>query len=87
MGHLLEDAEHLTSGGDSTYAKQKSENMQGGGPMTKRSSSVFDDLTALPAGEVEAMYERTVERLARSEEVLVRLHVQKNSTRRRSNSP
>ena len=22
-GHLLEDAEHLTSGGDSTYAKQK----------------------------------------------------------------
>ena len=45
--------------------------------MTKRSSSVFDDLTALPAGEVEAMYERTVERLARSEEVLVRLHVQK----------
>lgn len=45
--------------------------------MTKRSTSVFDNLTALPAGEVEAMYERTVERLARSEEVLVRLHVQK----------
>ena len=45
--------------------------------MTKRSSSVFDDLTALPAGEVEAMYEQTVERLARSEEALVRLHVRK----------
>ena len=45
--------------------------------MTKRSSSVFDDLTALPAGEVEAMYEQTVERLARSEETLVRLHVRK----------
>ena len=55
--------------------------------MTKRSSSVFDDLTALPAGEVEAMYEQTVERLARSEETLVRLHVRKNSTRRRLNSP
>ena len=34
--------------------------------MTTLSSSVFDDLATLPAGEVEAMYERTVEQLARS---------------------
>ena len=50
--------------------QQKKRKHAGEEANDKRSSSVFDDLTALPAGEVEAMYERTVERLARSEETL-----------------
>ncbi|MEC8042809.1 MAG: beta-ketoacyl-ACP synthase III, partial [Pseudomonadota bacterium] len=36
-----------------------------------------ENAEAIAAGEVEAMYEQTVERLARSEEALVRLHVRK----------
>lgn len=45
--------------------------------MTKRSSSVFDDLTSLGTTEVEAMYAQVIERLSTSEERLVHLHVRK----------
>lgn len=45
--------------------------------MNKRSSSVFDDLALLDTGEVELRYEQIIERLTRSEEALVRLHVRK----------
>ena len=45
--------------------------------MTKRSSSVFDDLASLETTEVEAMYEQVVGRLSDTEETLVGLHVQK----------
>ena len=45
--------------------------------MTKRSSSVFDDLAPLETTEVEAMYEQVIGRLSEAEETLVGLHVQK----------
>jgi len=45
--------------------------------MTKRSSSVFDDLASLETSEVEAMYEQVIGRLSEAEETLVGLHVQK----------
>ncbi|MDP6200015.1 MAG: hypothetical protein QF531_04515 [Candidatus Poseidonia sp.] len=45
--------------------------------MTKRSSSVFDDLASLETTEVESMYEQVIERLSEAEETLVGLHVQK----------
>ena len=45
--------------------------------MTKRSTSVFDDLASLETTEVEAMYEQVVGRLSDTEETLVGLHVQK----------
>ena len=45
--------------------------------MTKRSSSVFDDLASLETTEVEAMYEQVIGRLSDAEETLVGLHVQK----------
>ncbi|MGB1233307.1 MAG: hypothetical protein ACPHF0_03950 [Poseidonia sp.] len=45
--------------------------------MTKRSSSVFDDLASLETTEVEAMYEQVIERLSNTEATLVGLHVQK----------
>jgi len=45
--------------------------------MTKRSSSVFDDLASLETSEVESMYEQAIGRLSEAEETLVGLHVQK----------
>ena len=45
--------------------------------MTKRSSSMFDDLASLETTEVEAMYEQVIGRLSEAEETLVGLHVQK----------
>ena len=45
--------------------------------MTKRSSSVFDDLTSLETTEVESMYEQIIGRLSETEATLVSLHVRK----------
>ena len=45
--------------------------------MTKRSSSVFDDLASLETSEVEAIYEQVIGRLSEAEETLVGLHMQK----------
>lgn len=45
--------------------------------MTKRSSSLFDDLASLETTEVESMYEQIIGRLSDTEATLVGLHVQK----------
>ena len=45
--------------------------------MTKRSSSVFDDLTSLETTEVESLYEQIIGRLSETEATLVSLHVRK----------